>query len=148
MNINDVSSIPVTWQSRDHPLSAVAVTARGKAALALARRLLDLDVESLACLRGVAGEGFIMVIGEEESLPWVDGVIYLGRDPRAPSLLVPTTLEPSVPPALLERALAGRFPNMSPLVVFADAPLVVPLGSARPVAAASVSEWLKSQSET
>ena len=29
------------------------------------------------------------MLGAAEALPWVDGVIYLGRDPRAPSLLLP-----------------------------------------------------------
>src|SRR5262245_15643876 len=115
--MNEVSTIPVTWQSRDHPLAAVAVAARGHAAIALARRLLELDAESLASLKGVSGGEFIIVIGDEESLPWVDGVIYLGRDSKAPSLLIPTTLTTSIPLALLERALAARFPAMSPLAV-------------------------------
>ncbi len=144
---NELSQIPVTWQSRDQALVACAVSARGKVALNLAHRLLDLDDEALASLKGVSGPGFLMVVGAEESLPWVDGVNYLGRDPRAPSLLVPTTLEPSIPIALLEHALATKFPGMQPLALVADARLVVSLGSARPVAAGSVRQWLESQRE-
>jgi hypothetical protein len=144
---NDLSPIPVTWQSRDEPLVASAVSASGEIALNLAHRLLDLDDEALASLKGVSGPEFLLIVGDEKSLPWVDGVTYLGRDPRAPSLLVPTTLEPSVHIALLERALADKFTGMQPLAVVADAQLVVSLGSARPVAAQSVRQWLESQRE-
>ncbi|MCB9564908.1 MAG: hypothetical protein H6708_31365 [Kofleriaceae bacterium] len=50
----------------------------------------------------------LAVVGDAARLPWVDGVAYLGRDLAAPSLLVPTTLAPDAPPALVERALRAR----------------------------------------
>ena len=143
--MNDLSPIPVTWKPREKPLVATAVVARGAVALNLARWLLDLDKESLGGLKGVAGAEILVLIGEEESLPWVDGVTYIGRDPIAPSLLVPTTLEPSVPLALLERALSARCRDLMPLAVLADVPLVVPIGSARPVVVGSVRQWLESR---
>jgi hypothetical protein len=146
MPINDVSPIPVTWQPRDVPLVPAAVAARGAVARRLARRLLDFGDDALANLRGAAGGEFLIVTGSEESLPWVDGVTYLGRDARAPSLLVPTTLEPAVPIALFERALTAKFPGMAPLAVLADA-AVAPMVSLRPIARESVAEWLRSRDE-
>ena len=38
----------------------------------------------------------VVVLGATEALPWVDGVNYLGRDPDAPRLLLPTMLRPAV----------------------------------------------------
>src|SRR5215470_16947292 len=104
MQNQDIASIEVTWRARLFPLAPIGAAARGNAARALARRLLARDDEALGLLKGVAGSGVIIVLGEEESLPWVDGVSYLGRDERAPSLVLPTVLEPSVPPELFERA--------------------------------------------
>ena len=142
--MNELSLLTVTWKTRDRPLVATAVVARGAVSLALARRLLDLGEGALAGLKGVSGPEILLLTGEEELLPWVDGVTYLGRDPIAPSLLVPTTLESSVPLSLIERALAVRFRELMPLAVLADARLVVPFGSARPVVAESVRQWLTS----
>ena len=144
---NDLSPIPVTWQLRDLPLVASAVSAYGAVALNLAQRLMDLDDEALSCLKGVSGAGLLMIVGDEASLPWVDGVVYLGRDSRAPSMLVPTTLEPSVPIALFERALATRYPGMQPLGVLADPRLVVSLCSARSIAGDALRNWMQSQGE-
>src|SRR2546421_12248969 len=97
-------SIRVTWRSRQSPLTPVAVAAQGEAARLLAGRLLARDDADLARLQGVAGPGLLVISGEEGALPWVDGAIYLGRDTEASALLLPTTLEPSVPLPLLERA--------------------------------------------
>jgi hypothetical protein len=145
--MKDTPLIAVNWRPRGEPLAAVAAAARGKAAGRLAQRLLDCFADSsdntLSALDGVAGPDLIIVLGEERELPWVDGVCYLGRDGQAPSLLIPTTMEPSVPIALLERALAVRFANLSPLAVLPDDLLIVPLGSSRPLALESIREWLK-----
>ena len=104
--------------------------------------MLDYDQESLVNLDCVAGREMLILIGHEGLLPWADGVTYLGRDPRAPSLLVPTTLTPSVHIALLERALMARFSNTSPLAVLPDACHVVPLSAARPLELGPLRAWL------
>jgi hypothetical protein len=121
------------WTARAAPLSPRAVAATGDAVRALARRLLDRDDAALARLRGVAGpDAVLVVIGDD--LPWVDGVTYLGWDPEAPTLLVPTALAPTVPAGLVEAAFARRFPGeSSPLAVLPEIGRVVPTGDARPL---------------
>ncbi len=147
----------VVWRPRLRPLEPAGVVARGAAAQALARRLLARDDAALARLRGVAGvagvagDGLLALLGAGDELPWTDGVSYLGRDPDAPLLLLPTTREPAVHPrllegALLERARAGGAPG-PPLAVIlgrspSDPPLLVSLAEARPIDRASLESWL------
>ena len=147
MSSDEASLIKVTWQFRAEPLAASAVAGYGTVALRLGRRLLEVPDESLSLLKGVAGSGLLILIGEQDSLPWVDGVQYLGRDPAAPSLLVPTTLDPAVPIALLERVLSRRFEHKSPLAVLPELQLVAPLDVAREVARESLRAWVTAQDE-
>lgn len=137
--------LPVHWRPRSEPLPALAVAATGPAAVALARRALQAPEQVLSHWSGVAGPGVLVLQGESHSLPWVDGVLYLGREPAAPSLLLPCTLVPTVAPALLERALVlhGRHPT--PLAVLPQAGQLIPLGPARPVARSTLAAWLARQ---
>ncbi|HKV06746.1 MAG TPA: hypothetical protein VJ725_01325, partial [Thermoanaerobaculia bacterium] len=100
----------------------------------------------LARLEGVAGEDLLVLLGPAADLPWADGTVYLGRDPEAPSLLLPTTREPSVPLPLLEQALiarARRVPGVAPpLAVFPDPPFVASTAEARPVTRVMLMIWL------
>jgi hypothetical protein len=98
--------VPVTWRPRVPPLDPLAVLATGPCIGALLARLLQRDDAALARLSGVAGEDLVVIAGPE--LPWADGVSYLGRDPLAPSLLLPTRREPEVPVGLLQQALLRR----------------------------------------
>jgi hypothetical protein len=137
--------LPLPWGPRAEPLDPVGVAARGKAARVLAERLLARDDEALARLHGVAGEDLLVVLGEAPELPWADGATYLGRDPRAPSLLLPTTRQPSVPLPLLERALiarAQRVPNAPPpLAVLLDPPLLASTLKAWPINRVRLLMW-------
>jgi len=134
--------VAVTWHPRDEPLAPAAVAAVGEAARRLAQRLLAGPPGALARLRGVASAALIVLIGEPDALPWVDGARYLGRDERAPALLLPTALAPSVPPALLERALLARAPH-GPLAVLLAPPRLVGLAAARPLTSARLRAWLE-----
>ena len=138
-------SIPTLWRPRPDPLAPVGVAARGRAARALAERLLARDDEALARLHGVAGEDLLLVLGEAPELPWADGATYLGRDPLAPSLLLPTTHEPSVPLPLLERALVARalrVPNAPPpLAVLLDPPILASTLAAWPITRVRLLMW-------
>ena len=89
--------------------------------------------------------GLLVILGEETQLPWVDGVVYLGHDSGAPSLLFPTNLEPSVPAALLERSLAAVHNHTGPVALLLDAPAIVPLSEARTIARASLIKWLEAE---
>jgi hypothetical protein len=104
--------------------------------------LLARTDDALLQLKGAAGRDVLILLADEESLPWADGVIYLGRDERAPSLLLPTTREPSLPVQLFERALRRRFKE-SPLAVLIDPAVVIPVSAARPVARESLLRWME-----
>jgi hypothetical protein len=136
-------ALPVRWRARATPLEPVAVAARGPVAAALARRLLARDDDALGRLRGVAGPGLLILLGPHDQLPWIDGVCYLGRAADAPSLFLPTAIEPDVPEALLERALVARFARLVPLAVLTDPPMVAPVGQARPIARPLLSAWIE-----
>ena len=128
--------VPIAWRPRSAPLEPVGMAARGEAARALARRLLARSDEDLARLTGVAGQDLILLLGDAALLPWVEGAAYLGRDARAPSLLLPTNREPTVPLPLVERALiarAGHSKAEPPLAVLLDPPLLASVLEARPL---------------
>jgi len=131
------------------PLDPVGVAARGKAARAMAKRLLarwDRDGESLARLSGVAGPGLIILLGDGPALPWVEGAAYLGRDAQAPSLLLPTNRVPAVSLPLLERALlirASRLHAEPPLAVLLDPALLASTLEARPLIRSQIQAWLE-----
>lgn len=128
---------------RGVPLTPVAAVAEGDAAVRLARRLLGLDDTALSRLAGVASASLLAVTGAEADLPWVDGVRYLGRDPAAPALLLPTALAPALPLALVERALAAAAPpGAAPLAVLTAPLRLVPMGGARPLERARLLRWL------
>ncbi|HET8724193.1 MAG TPA: hypothetical protein VFM53_08285 [Anaeromyxobacteraceae bacterium] len=128
---------------RTVPLGPRAVVAEGTVAARLARYLLARDDASLGKLSGVAAPGLLVITGPEEALPWVDGVCYLGLDPEAPALLLPTALEPEVPVALLERAILSGAGNAATPLALLDAPVrVVPTGESRPIERAHLLAWM------
>lgn len=140
-----MSNLPITWTPRLAPLPPVGAVAQGSVALALANRLLRYTDEQLALLSGVQSNGLLIVLSEDSALlPWVDGVVYLGRDPAAPALLLSTTHAPSVPLPLLERALQHRFPDTAmPLVVLPPGDTVVSLSDCRrPIVRAILQKWI------
>jgi hypothetical protein len=117
--------VQVTWRARFPPIAPSLAVARGACARALARHLGAWPDERLARLAGGAGGELLVVAAPERELPWVDGIIFLGVDPAAPRLRLPTALEPSLPSDLLERLLlppGGRgAPAQAPLAVLPEA---------------------------
>lgn len=138
-----MDAVSITWTPRRHPLAPAAVVARGAAAHRLAERLLARDDAALARLRGLAGPSFILVAGDAAELPWVDGAVYVGRDPAAPALLVPTALEPNVPLGLLERGVLARAGSAAPVAVLVDPPACIATASARPIDRARLSAFVR-----
>lgn len=132
----------MTWRPRFTPLTPIGVAARAAGATNLAHRLLR-DSDSLSHYKAVGAPGLLVILGEEKHLPWVDGVVYLGRYTESPSLLLPTNLEPSVPVALLERSLALMHKQNGPCALLLDPPSIVPLSDARTLARASLIKWLE-----
>ena len=77
-----------SWQRREPALPAVAVLGIGPAAETLAEAAQGLIAEG-AALRLVADPDYpdyLVVLGEEAALPWVDGARYLGWDGGALTL--------------------------------------------------------------
>jgi hypothetical protein len=139
--------VAIEFLPREAILEPVAVLGLGVVARRLAERLLRYEAEDLKRWRGVAGRGVIAVLGPGERLPWVDGVAYLGRDPRAPQLLLPTTLGPrGLPAELLERAILQQAAQLvPPLAVLAFPPRILSLAAALPIARGRLSAWLEAQ---
>ena len=73
------------WQRREPALAAVAVLGIGRVATALAEATHPLVAEG-APLRLVADPEYLVVLGEEAMLPWVEGARYLGWDGSALTL--------------------------------------------------------------
>lgn len=125
---------PERWIRRDSPLVPCAALATGPAAHMLAQILIARD--PFTTMRGLAGKDLLLIVAEQTQLPWVDGIHYLGRDPLAERLLLPTTHRPPVHPALLQTAL--RVPtavNLSPA-------LLVTLTELRLIHGPRLVEWL------
>ena len=138
------TSIEIKWRTRAQPLKPIGVAGRGRVARALAQRLLARDEMALSLLKGSAGADVLIVLGAEELLPWVDGVTYLGRDEAAPSLLLPTTHQPSVPLPLFECALLKRN-LLAPIAVLLDPPAMASVNAARTISRATLMAWLQSE---
>lgn len=141
-----IQRLPVSWVVRATPLAPTAAIASGSAALALARRLLDSSERDLTRHVAVADGPLIAV--RAETLPWVEGVVYLGVDETADGLLLPTTLRPDVPSDVFARAVFERYPRAArPLGVVLEngRARVLPLGDARPLDAAALRTWLESR---
>ena len=125
------------FRPRAEPLPARAVVG-GKA---LARRMLARPDAELHRLQVVVSGGRLVALAPAELLAWADGATYLGSDPRAPELLMPTTQEPDVHPQLLERALRRlKGAEEGPLAVIAGE--VIPLGLAAPPSRERLTAWV------
>src|SRR5262249_1650206 len=136
----------VAWRPRAVPLEPRAAAASGRAARALAARLLEREDATLARLSGVAGEDVLLVAGAAAELPWVDGIVYLGRDVAAPSLLLPTCLEPVLPLPLVERALVAKLEAPAlPLAALVSPDRLVAFGVARPLDRARLRAWIEAR---
>jgi len=136
--------LPLRFGPREPPLKPCGVCARGGVARVLARKLLARPDEALSALKGVASAGLLLLLGDEEALPWAEGVQYLGRDAAAPSLLLPTHRVPLVPAALLERTLLARASG-TPLAVLVEPPALIPTGEARRLARGKLQAWLAAE---
>jgi hypothetical protein len=132
----------IPFVTRRDVLDPIAVVGLGRVAGALARRLMQLDDEPLHALRSAAGDDVLVVLGATEALPWVDGVHYLGRDPDAPRLLLPTMVRPAVAADAFERAIARHAAALpSPWAVLHDARRVFSIAHAGPIDRDLLGRW-------
>jgi hypothetical protein len=113
------------------PLPIHGVAAHAHVRDALLRRILDAEDDVLTQLRGVASSSIAVLVGPTEALPWVDGALWLRRQPGEPRVLMPTRARCSVPATTLLAALLRRVGELRPpLVVLPDTREVVSLADA------------------
>jgi hypothetical protein len=124
------------WRPRAEPLPAQAAVAWGAAAHALHARLLQLAPEQHAGLSATAGRDLLVVTGEADALPWVDGVAYAGPAAEAHGLWLPTVEAPDLPLDLVARSLQREHPNRQPLLLWPRPEFVLPLDRLLPLSAA------------
>jgi hypothetical protein len=127
-------------------LAPIAVVGSAGVAVSLAERLRLRSDEELSRICGAYGGELLVLIADDPALlPWADGAVYLGRDPAAPALLLPTLYLPNVPLPLFEQALRRRFPQtVPPLAILPDQGIVLPIGeTVRPVDRARLELWRK-----
>lgn len=138
-------TLRVTWGERAEPREPAGVIARGESARALARRTLELEDDHLSRLRAAGGTAdcLLLLLGDLADLPWADGVVYLGKDEDAPSLLLPTMLASSAPLPLVERLILRRSGDLPlPVVFLPQTGLLLSATAARPVSRRVLSVWL------
>lgn len=133
-----IQKLPINWEPRFEPLKPVAMIAFGNAARGLKARLLEFSDERLGELQGVFGDDLLFVAGSD--LPWSENVIYLGKDPRAPSIWLPTSAQPDLPVDVFLDALMSGFSAEAPFAVVGKT--IVPVGSMRPVSRAVLTNAL------
>jgi hypothetical protein len=137
--------VSVAFTARADALTPQGVVGWGSVARALALRVLRDDDTTLGRLRGVTADDGLLLLGD--SLPWVDGVSYLGCDPHAPLLLLPTHLCPNVPVDAFERAVRRRAEGLRPpIAVFCDPPRLLSVAEARPLHRARLQVWITARS--
>lgn len=124
------------WRSRVEPLPARAAVAWGVAARALHGRLSQLLPEQQSELSAMAAPDLLVVTGEADVLPWVDGIAYAGPTPDAPGLWLPTLEALDLPLDLIARSLQREHPTRQPLLLWPRPALVLPLDRLLPLSSA------------
>lgn len=97
----------LAWHPRFQPLEPRGIWSRGADARCLALRLLERPLNDL---RGCTSGDQLVLLGPPEQLGWVEGAVYLGLEPGAPLLYVPTLWAPSLPAEWICSRLARLVP--------------------------------------
>lgn len=134
------SSISISWSPTDTPLQPCVAVATDSIAAQLLQKLITMDDAALAAYKGVAGKNIVLISGD--SLPWVNGIRYLGSDPQAPNLFVPTNLQCNIPLALLDKAIKRQVAN-TPVALLPELNAMVSFQQALSVCRDLVSDWLE-----
>lgn len=130
------------WRERSVPLPAKAAVVWGDAVGPFLARLEHMVRQASASGLTVCGsEDLIVLFGDENRLPWIDGVRYAAPSSDAPSLWLPNTEQPDVPHDLLARALLKRH-QRQPLLLWRQPVGLVPLDRQVPL----TERWLHTMS--
>ncbi len=134
MSAIDAALTPRRWAWRPavEPIAqAQAAIAQGEAARALLRALAGLPPTRREDLRLSAAADWLVVLGNPETMPWVDGIRYAAPAAQAPMLWLPTHVSPDVDAGLVFSALKRRH-GRTPLLLWSAPEAVLPLDRAQP----------------
>lgn len=84
----------------------------------------------ISTLKGVWCKSFVVLISEQENLPWLPGVQYFGRHKNAPNIYMPTQLKCSLKYDVIQNIIMREFKQGSYLLV-PESKLIIPLIEAR-----------------
>lgn len=93
-------------------------------------RLLKYSDQRLSELRGVWNHSFVVLIGEESALPWLEQVSYYGNHPHSPHLYTPTQLVCSLSHDIVQRLVLAQYGNGN-YVLDPEEKRIIPLHQAR-----------------
>lgn len=119
-------SIAWQWRPRAAAPAPQAAVAWGEAAQRLHERLARLPAAQQERLSASASRDVLVAMGDAGSLPWIEGIAYAAPHADAPSLWLPTLLEPDIPCDLLARALQQHH-RRQPLLLWPQPQALVPL---------------------
>jgi hypothetical protein len=127
-----VAPLRWSWQPTPEAPPPQAVVAHGPATVqALVTRLHGLPSAERERLSVVAAAGWLVVLGAQDDLPWVDGVGYAAPSTVAPALWLPTHRHPDLPHDVMAQALAQAL-GPGPLLLWPSPEVVLPLQGAQP----------------
>jgi MoxR-vWA-beta-propeller ternary system domain bpX5 len=119
------------WETEIEIPLPMGVMGHGIVSVALLAKLRLLSEAALATLSVAAHRDLLVVTGNHESLPWVDGVQYIASRTDAPGLWFPTTERPSVPLDLLLSAIRKKH-TQNPILMCPSPSQLVPLNRLLP----------------
>ncbi|WP_431685848.1 hypothetical protein [Hahella sp. NBU794] len=134
--------IEIEWRRSEQPMQPGGLLARAEHRADCLRALLQLEPARQAALMGVAAASCIVIFGDETDLPWIPGVIYLGRAPSSPNLWWPTYLQPMTPPDLLQQAVR-RHAGSGDFAIDPERKTLIPLREALPLDPHTIQDVLK-----
>lgn len=141
-----MSDTQITWFKRKSPLPAKLAAAIGATSIKLGRRLLAYENNRLEQFKAVASHNLLIIASENSQLPWVDAIIYLGCDPAATQLYMPTLLKPNLAVALLQKRCLQLY-QQSPLAILPATNQIVALQSLQTIDKSSIRHWIRWQTK-
>ncbi|ABC29564.1 hypothetical protein HCH_02784 [Hahella chejuensis KCTC 2396] len=134
--------IEIEWVRCERPTQPGGLLAREEHKVDCLRSLLQLQPDRQTALLGVAAASCIVILGREQDLPWIPGVIYLGRAASSPHLWWPTYLQPTTPPDLLQHAV-HRHAGSGDFAIDPERQTLIPLREALPLDPHTIQDILK-----
>lgn len=96
------------WERRHEALAPAGLVTAGAVTRRLLAQLKPASDEALQRLTVVATRDLMVLLGATGDLPWIDGARYCAPAPGAPTLWLPTTVAPALPPDLLRQSAVQR----------------------------------------